>query len=70
MKALAPKIYATTRFASSSFAQFESVYESYEALASVFTMIRETDDNEEEMKYQVKGKDFCFYLCGVTDVLS
>ncbi len=70
MKALAPKVYATIRFASSSFAQFESVYESYEALASVFSMIRETDDNEEEMKYQVKGRDFCFDLCGVTDALG
>ena len=33
-------------------------------------MIRETDDDEEEMKYQVTGRDFCFDLCGVTDVLS
>ena len=51
MRALAPKVYATARFPNRSFAQFKSVYESHEALASVFTMIRETDDNEEEIKY-------------------
>ena len=70
MKALATKVYATTRFASSSFAQFESVYESYEALASIFSAIREPHDDEEETKYQVKGRYFCFDFCGVTDVLS
>lgn len=55
------KVYARTRFASSSFTQFQSIYRSYEALAKAFTELRETD-NEEEMKYLLKGRDFCIDL--------
>ena len=32
--------------------------------------MRETDDEDEEMKYMVKGRDFCLDLCGIIDVLS
>ena len=53
------KVYATRRFANSSFSQFESIYESYEALCKAFSKMREKDDEEEEMKYMVKGRDFC-----------
>ena len=35
--------------------QFESIYESYQ---------------DEEMKYMVKGRDFCLDLCGIIDILS
>ena len=70
LKAHVTKVYATTRFASSSFSQFESIYESYEALCKAFSKMRETDDEEEEMKYMVKGRDFCLDLCGIIDVLS
>ena len=59
LKAHVTKVNATTWFASSSFSQFESVYESYEALCKAFSAIRETDDEDEEMKYMVKGRDFC-----------
>ena len=70
LKAHVTKVYATTRFASSSFSQFESIYESYEALCKAFSKMRETDDEEEEMKYVVKGRDFCLDLCGIIDILS
>lgn len=65
LKAHVTKVYATTRFASSSFSQFESIYESYEALCKAFSAIRETDDEDEEMKYMIKGRDFCLDLCGI-----
>ena len=64
------KVYATTRLASSSFTQFQSIYESYEALAKAFTELRETDDEEEEIKYLLKVRDFCIDLCGIIDILS
>ena len=49
MKFLNNKFYSTTRLASSSYPQFESIYESYEALVGVFTLIRETEDEEEDL---------------------
>ena len=49
LKAHVTKVHATTRFASSAFSQFESIYASYEALAKSFTEMRETDDEEEEI---------------------
>ena len=64
------KVYATRRFANSSFSQFESIYESYEALCKAFSKMREKDDEEEEMKYMVKGRDFCLDLSEIIDVLS
>ncbi|CAB4025487.1 Hypothetical predicted protein [Paramuricea clavata] len=70
LKAHVTKVYATTRFASSSFSQFDSIYESYEALCKAFSAIRETDDEDEEMKYMIKGRDFCLNLGGIIDILS
>jgi len=64
------KSYATTRFTSSAFAQFESIYKSYEALVRTYEKTRETSDDCEEMKYQIKGQDFCIDLCGVLDCLT
>ena len=64
------KVYAPTRFASSSFTQFKSIYESCEALAKAFTVLRETDDEEEDMQYLLKGRDFCIDLCGIIDIFS
>eukprot|EP00112_Aurelia_sp_Birch-Aquarium-sp1_P012190 Seg2562.2 transcript_id=Seg2562.2/GoldUCD/mRNA.D3Y31 product="hypothetical protein" protein_id=Seg2562.2/GoldUCD/D3Y31 len=53
LKAHVTQVHATTRFASSAFFQFESIYASYEALAKSFTKMRETDDQQEEMKYLI-----------------
>ena len=64
------KVYATTRFASSSFSQFESIYVSHEALCKAFSKMREKDNEEKEMKYMVKGRDFCLHLNGIIDVPS
>ena len=64
------KVYATTRFASSSFSQFESIYVSYEALCKAFSKMREKDNEEKEMKYMVKSRGFCLHLSGIIDVPS
>ena len=32
--------------------------------------MRETSDEEEEMRYLIKGRDFCIDLCGMLDVLT
>ena len=70
LKANVAKTFSTTRFFSSAFNQFTSVYDSYEALAKAFTAMRETEDECEEMRYLVKGRDFCIDLCGIIDILS
>ncbi len=70
LKANVANTYATTRFTSSAFSQFKSIYQSFEALARAFTEIRETNDECEEMKYLVKGRDFCVDLCGAIDIMS
>ncbi|XP_078482773.1 uncharacterized protein LOC144743278 isoform X2 [Ciona intestinalis] len=64
------KTYATTRFTSSAYEQFTSIYGSYEALVRTFEENRETEDDCEQTKYLVKGKDFCIDLCGVLDCLA
>ena len=50
--------------------QFETLYKGYEGLATVYGMLRESEDDCEETKYTVKGRDFCLDMCFVTDVLS
>ena len=70
-KGLAPyqaKVYATTQFTSSAFSQLTTIYKGYEGYATAFTELRETDDDCEQMRYMVKGRDYCTDLCGVIDV--
>lgn len=62
--------YSTTRFASSSFQTFEKTYNNYEALIGAYSTLRETNDEEEEMRYLIKGRDFCIDLCGIVDILT
>ena len=62
--------YATTRFASSAFETFEKTYKNYEGLVKTYERMRETSDEEEEMRYLIKGRDFCIDLCGMLDVLT
>jgi hypothetical protein len=54
LKALDTVTFATTRFTSSSYQQWEKIYESYEALVQAFIQNREDQSDEnEETKYQV-----------------
>ena len=39
-------------------------------MAKAFSATRESEDEEEEMKYMAKGRDFCLDLCGIIDILS
>ena len=70
LTAHATKVYATTRFVTSSFSQLKGIYDSYKALTKAFSATRESEDEEEEMKYMVKGCNFCLDLCGIIDILS
>lgn len=71
LKALETVTYATTRFTSSSFEQWEKIYDSYEAMIKSFIQNREDKDDEcEETKYQVRGQDYAIDLCGMIDVLK
>ena len=54
----------------SAFKQFESIHQIYEALNRAYEEMRETDDNCNKTKYQVKGRDFCIDLCGILDCLT
>lgn len=63
LKALETVTFSTTRFFSSSYEQWEKIYRSYKALVESFRRSREnSDDEEEETKYQVGKKDSCFPL--------
>lgn len=71
LKALETVTYATTRFTSSAFDQWEKIYVSYKALVTSFIQNREDEEDEcEETKYQVRGQDYAIDLCGMIDVLK
>ena len=71
LKALETVTFATTRFTSSSYDQWQKIYSSYKALITAFTEIRENmEDEEEEAKYQVRGQDYAIDLCGALDVMK
>ena len=70
LRAKVTRAYSTTRFTSSAFNQFLSIYSTYEGLAKSFNEMRETDYECEEMRYMIKGRDFCIDLCGIIDILS
>ena len=54
LKALDTVTFATTRFTSSSFNQWEKIYDSYPALIQAFIRFRENSSDENEVtKYQV-----------------
>ena len=56
LKALQTVTFATTRFFSSSYEQWDKIYCSYKALIEAFRRCRENeDDAEEETKYQVSA---------------
>ncbi|KAF0300444.1 hypothetical protein FJT64_027057 [Amphibalanus amphitrite] len=64
------QVYATTRFTSSAFNQFTTIYKGYEGYVTAYSDLRETKDDCEEMRYMVKGQDYCLDLCGIIDVFS
>ena len=69
LKALETVTFATTRFTSSSYDQWQKIYCSNKALITAFIEIRENvEDEEEEAKYQVRGQDYATDLCGALDV--
>ena len=70
MKAYEAQVYATTRFTSSAFSQFSTIYKGYEGYATAYTEMRETEDECDQLKYMVKGRDFCVDLCGILDVFT
>lgn len=71
LKALETVTFATTRFTSSSYDQWQKIYSSYKALITSFMEIRENvEDEEEETKYQVRGQDYAIDLCGTLDVMK
>ena len=37
---------------------------------TAYTELRETADDCEEMKYLIKGQDYCVDLCGIIDIFS
>jgi hypothetical protein len=56
LKVLYTVTFATTRFLSSSYEQWDKIYRSYKALIEAFRRCRENeDDEEEETKYQVSA---------------
>ena len=58
LKALETVTFATTRFTSSSYQQWEKIYESYQALIQAFIQHRKNpSDEEEETKYQARIYD-------------
>ena len=55
LKALETVTFATTRFTSSSYQQWEKIYESYQVLIQAFIQHRENPtDEKEETKYQAR----------------
>jgi hypothetical protein len=71
LKALETVTYATTRFSSSAFEQWEKIYKSYPGLIQAYIKNREDQDDEcEETKYQVRGQDYAIDLCGIIDILK
>ena len=62
--------FSTTRFASSSFEVIKKTFTNYEGLVRTYSQMMETEDEEEEMRYLIKGRDFCIDVCGVIDILS
>ena len=70
LKTYEAQVYATTRFTSSAFSQFRTIYKGYEGYVTVYTEMRETEDDCEQMKYMVKGRDYCLDLCGIIDVFA
>ena len=69
LKALDTVVFSTTRFFSSAFESFDKVYESYESLIKAYMEYRQTADEEEEAKYEVRGQDFAIDLCLALDIL-
>nr|XP_039253066.1 uncharacterized protein LOC120330255 [Styela clava] len=61
---------STTRFATSAFRQFKHIYSDYSVLVETFRKTRESDDDCDQTKFMVRGRDFVIDLCGVIDVLS
>ena len=53
LQALETVTFATTRFFSSAFEQWDKIYQSYKALMEAFMQCRENDDDEcEQAKYE------------------
>ena len=61
LKANGTVTFATTRFFSSAYEQWEKVYACYESLIT-YTTFRETDDNEEETKYEIRGLHYRYVV--------
>ncbi|KAF0289337.1 hypothetical protein FJT64_012390 [Amphibalanus amphitrite] len=56
------QVHATTRFTSSAFNQFTAIYKGYEGYVTAYSELRETKDDCEQMRYMVKGRDYCVDL--------
>ena len=71
LKAMETVNYATTRFSSSSFEQWDKIYSSYLALIVAFIENRQdVGDDCKETRYQVRGQDYAIDLCGVLGMMK
>ncbi len=71
LKSLETVTYATTRFSSSAYEQWDKIYRSYPALTTAFIAMREnSEDDCEEVKYQIRGQDYAIDLCGTLDIMK
>ena len=61
--------FSTTRFFSSAYESWDRIFTSYESLITAYSQFRETHDEEEETKYEVRGEGFVIDLCCALDVL-
>ena len=69
LRALETVTFATTRFFSSAYEQWDKIYLCYESLIKAYCTFRQTTDKEEETKYEIRGQDFVIDICGALDVL-
>ena len=68
LPALETVTFSTTRFFSSAYEQWSRIYQSYFLLIDTYKTFRQTDDEEDETKHEVRGQDFAIDLCGTLDV--
>ena len=60
--------FATTRFFSSAYEQWDMIFKSYTTLIDAYERFRQSDDEKDETKYDIRGQDFVIDLCGALDL--
>ena len=69
-KAQRPISYATQRFASSSYNQWEKIFKSYAAYIEAFETLHPNRNLDEEWQYMLKGMDYVYDLLCLLDTMK